>query len=68
MKGIDKVLTPKILWRRDQNPDLAGMIGRVVENFRFLEQLTDAERTVAADAHHRQRPAAAALAAAAAAA
>ena len=41
------------LLRRDQNPDLAGMIARVVENFQFLAQMTEAEQALAADLPRR---------------
>ncbi|MEI6107545.1 MAG: nucleotidyl transferase AbiEii/AbiGii toxin family protein [Opitutae bacterium] len=43
------------LLRRDQHPDLDGMIGRVVANFQFLGQMTDVERVLAADRLQRQR-------------
>ena len=43
------------LLRRDQHPDLDGMIGRVVANFQFLGQMTDVERVLAADRSQRQR-------------
>lgn len=44
------------LLRRDQKPDLEGMIRRVLEGFRFLADLTGAEKVVAADAE-RKKPA-----------
>ena len=37
------------LLRKDQRPDLKDMIGRVVEGFRFLGQMTDLERKLALD-------------------
>ena len=37
------------LLRKDQNPDLAAMIRRVIEGFQFLNNLTDLEKTLAAD-------------------
>lgn len=43
------------LLRRDQNPDLEGMIGRVVANFQFLGQMTRDEQALAADRTQRQR-------------
>jgi predicted nucleotidyltransferase component of viral defense system len=43
------------LLRRDQHPDLDGMIGRVVANFQFLGQMTEMERVLAADPSQRQR-------------
>jgi hypothetical protein len=55
------------LLRRDQSPDLAGMIARVVANFQFVGQMTDAERALAADLPRRLQDQAAALRAATAA-
>jgi predicted nucleotidyltransferase component of viral defense system len=43
------------LLRKDQNPDLGGMIRRVVEGFRFLADLTELETTLAADQARRRR-------------
>jgi hypothetical protein len=43
------------------------MIERVLGNFQFLGQMLEIERTLAADAAHRQRPLADALVAALAA-
>lgn len=57
------VLELKNLLRKDQNPDLAGMIARVVGNFQFLGQMTETERILASDAARRQRSVADALAA-----
>ncbi len=37
------------LLRKDQKPDLDGMIRRVLEGFRFLADLTEAEKVLAAD-------------------
>jgi predicted nucleotidyltransferase component of viral defense system len=51
------------LLRRDQRPDLDTMIRRVVDGFRFLADLTDAERSLAADAVQKKRTEAEALAA-----
>jgi predicted nucleotidyltransferase component of viral defense system len=45
----------KNLLRKDQNPDLAAMITRVVGNFQFLGQLTEIERILATDPSHRQK-------------
>lgn len=56
------------LLRKDQSPDLAAMIARVVGNFGFLGQLTENERILASDAGQRHRVIADALAAALAAA
>jgi predicted nucleotidyltransferase component of viral defense system len=44
------------LLRRDQKPDLEGMIRRVLEGFRFLADLTGAEKVVTADTE-RKKPA-----------
>lgn len=41
------------LLRKDQKPDLDGMIRRVIDGFRFLGDLTDAERALAADEHRK---------------
>ncbi len=43
------------LLRRDQKPDLYGMIRRVVEGFRFLADLTPTERVLAGDEMQRNR-------------
>jgi predicted nucleotidyltransferase component of viral defense system len=43
------------LLRKDQRPDLGGMIRRAVEGFRFLANLTDAEKTLAADSVRANR-------------
>jgi predicted nucleotidyltransferase component of viral defense system len=52
------------LLRKDQNPDLKTMIRRVAEGFRFLGELTELEKTLAADpAQRRQEEAAKLLAA-----
>jgi len=37
------------LLRRDQTPDLAAMIRRVIEGFKFLAELTELERALASD-------------------
>lgn len=49
------------LLRKDQNPDLAGMIQRVVQGFRFLSSLTELEAGLAADQARRRRSEAEAL-------
>ncbi|OHE88895.1 MAG: hypothetical protein A3G75_01135 [Verrucomicrobia bacterium RIFCSPLOWO2_12_FULL_64_8] len=54
----------KNLLRKDQSPDLDVMIKRVIEGFRFLDQLTEEERTLASDPTQRQRATAEALRAA----
>ncbi len=41
------------LLRKDQKPDLKAMIGRVIDSYRFLGDLTDAERVLAADEHSK---------------
>jgi hypothetical protein len=41
------------LLRKDQKPDLGSMIRRVLEGFRFLADLTDAEKTLAADSDRK---------------
>jgi len=61
------ILDLKNLLRKDQSPDLAAMIARVVGSFQFLAQMTEIERTLASDAAHRRRPTAEALRAALAA-
>jgi predicted nucleotidyltransferase component of viral defense system len=43
------------LLRKDQNPDLAVMIRRVLEGFRFLSNLTELETALAADHSLRRR-------------
>ena len=52
------------LLRRDQKPDLEGMIRRVLEGFRFLADLTAAEKALAADASRKKSKEAEALIAA----
>jgi predicted nucleotidyltransferase component of viral defense system len=52
------------LLRKDQKPDLDGMIRRVLDGFRFLADLTEAERALAADAERKNRKEAEALIAA----
>lgn len=54
----------KNLLRKDQNPELGAMIGRVVEGLSFLGQMTENERTLAGDSAQRQRPLAESLVAA----
>ncbi|MFA5263452.1 MAG: nucleotidyl transferase AbiEii/AbiGii toxin family protein [Opitutaceae bacterium] len=51
------------LLRKDQNPDLAAMIARVIGGFQFLGQMTETERTLASDGAKRHRQTAKALAA-----
>jgi predicted nucleotidyltransferase component of viral defense system len=55
------------LLRKDQKPDLDVMIRRVVDGYRFLADLTDAEKMLAADAGRKNRKEAEALIAALAA-
>jgi predicted nucleotidyltransferase component of viral defense system len=55
------VLELRNLLRRDQSPDLAGMIDRVVNNFQFLGQMTEVERALAADLPRRLQDQAVAL-------
>jgi predicted nucleotidyltransferase component of viral defense system len=43
------------LLRKDQNPDLNGMIRRVVESFAFLGNLTELETALVADQARRRR-------------
>ena len=43
------------LLRRDQKPDLNGMIRRVVDGYRFLGDLTDGEKALAEDAVQKLR-------------
>lgn len=43
------------LLRKDQKPDLKAMIGRVIDGYRFLGDLTEAERVLAADEHSKSR-------------
>lgn len=52
------------LLRRDQKPDLEGMIRRVLEGFRFLADLTAAEKALAADVSRKKTKEAEALIAA----
>jgi predicted nucleotidyltransferase component of viral defense system len=49
------------LLRKDQKPDLEAMIARVIDNYRFLAEMTEAERALAADQAQRNRREAAAL-------
>ena len=49
------------LLRKDQNPDLAGMVRRVLEGFRFLGNLTELEAVLAGDQARRCRVEAEAL-------
>jgi hypothetical protein len=49
------------LLRKDQKLDLDGMIRRVVDGYRFLADLTEAEKTLAADAARKNRKEAEAL-------
>ena len=43
------------LLRKDQKPDLDDMIDRVVDGYRFLGDLTDAEKVLAADTARKNR-------------
>jgi predicted nucleotidyltransferase component of viral defense system len=43
------------LLRRDQRPDLNGMIRRVIDGYRFLGDLSDREKMLAADGGQRHR-------------
>jgi predicted nucleotidyltransferase component of viral defense system len=52
------------LLRKDQKPDLADMIRRVIDGFRFLANLTDTEKLLTADGAQRNRKQAEALIAA----
>jgi predicted nucleotidyltransferase component of viral defense system len=45
----------KNLLRKDQSPDLAAMIARVIGGFQFLGQMTETERLLAGDASRRCR-------------
>lgn len=49
------------LLRKDQKPELDGMIARVVDGYRFLADLTEIERRLAADSTHKNREEAATL-------
>ena len=49
------------LLRKDQKPDLGGMVARVVDGYKFLADLTDAEKMLAADGSHKRHEEAAAL-------
>jgi predicted nucleotidyltransferase component of viral defense system len=51
----------RMLLRRDENPDLKALIGRAIEGFQFLDQLTEAERALAADTRGKLRGEALAL-------
>jgi predicted nucleotidyltransferase component of viral defense system len=49
------------LLRRDENPDLQAMIGRVTQDFQFLRNLTELEATIAADGRKQAQDEATAL-------
>jgi predicted nucleotidyltransferase component of viral defense system len=49
------------LLRKDQKPDLDGMIARVVDGYRFLADLTEAEKLLAMDYAQKNRKEAATL-------
>jgi predicted nucleotidyltransferase component of viral defense system len=49
------------LLRKDQKPDLEEVIRRVVEGFRFLADLTEPEKVLAADTQHKKQTEAQAL-------
>ncbi len=51
----------KSLLRKDQTPELNAMIRRVLEGFRFLDELTDLEKTLTADPMQRRQQEAATL-------
>jgi predicted nucleotidyltransferase component of viral defense system len=53
----------RALLRRDDDPDLKALIARAVQGFKFLEDRTDVEKTLAADSAKRRRAEAEALAA-----
>lgn len=55
------------LLRKDQKPDLDGMLGKVIDGYRFLDDLTEKERLLAADSHCKRQADADALIAALAA-
>ena len=52
------------LLRKDQKPDLEGMIKRVLDGFRFLADLTETEKAIAADSARKNQKDADALVAA----
>ena len=62
--GDYDLLDLRNLLRKDQSPDLNLMVTRVIEGFRFLGQLSEAERTLANDSTQRHRAAAETLKAA----
>ena len=43
------------LLRKDQRPDLNGMIRRVIDGYRFLGDLSDHEKALAADSGQKHR-------------
>jgi hypothetical protein len=43
------------LLRKDQRPDLSGMIRRVIDGYRFLGDLSDHEKALAADCEQKHR-------------
>ncbi|CAM5275517.1 hypothetical protein ATER59S_00149 [Aquamicrobium terrae] len=49
------------LLRKDEKPDLECMIARVLDGYRFLADLTDAEKMLTSDGAHKNRKEAAAL-------
>jgi predicted nucleotidyltransferase component of viral defense system len=49
------------LLRKDQKPELDGMVARVVDGYRFLTELTEGEKLLAADGAHKNRKEAAVL-------
>lgn len=51
----------RALLRRDENPDLDTLIGRVIEGFQFLGQLTEMESRLAADTRGQSQDEARAL-------
>jgi predicted nucleotidyltransferase component of viral defense system len=59
--GDDDVADLATVLRKDQRPDLDGMLKRVVDGFRFLGDMTDLERRLAGDNARRRRADAEAL-------
>lgn len=45
----------RALLRRDENPNLKALVGRVIEGFQFLDQLTAPELALADDTKHKLR-------------
>ncbi|MDR7156852.1 putative nucleotidyltransferase component of viral defense system [Sphingobium xenophagum] len=51
----------RMLLRKDENPELKALVGRVADGFQFLEQLTEAEKVLVADAKGQRQGEAQAL-------